>query len=143
MDCLLDAYQTIWEELPFLGAYHKLFSDRVYMKTILSWIYQDILDFHREAMVYFRDRGEIRVVFDTTLVFLATLYAMLISNISLEKDLSRRLERFQAEDRPHQGENAPTFRAYQNGSIPRGTGGSETPSPSRERGVPYSKANRI
>lgn len=58
MDSLLDAYQTIWEELPFLESYQQLFSHRLYMKTILSWIYQDILDFHREAMSYFRNKGE-------------------------------------------------------------------------------------
>lgn len=58
MDSLLDAYQTIWEELPLLGAFQKLFSDQPYMKTILSCIYQDILNFHREAMGYFRHKGK-------------------------------------------------------------------------------------
>ncbi|KAJ4415216.1 hypothetical protein N0V82_007453 [Gnomoniopsis sp. IMI 355080] len=57
MDCLLDAYQTIWEELPFLGAFQELYTHRPYMKTVLSWIYQDILDFHREAMAYFRNKA--------------------------------------------------------------------------------------
>lgn len=57
MDCLLDAYQTIWLELPFLSNFQELCSHRPYMKTILSWIYQDILEFHREAMAYFRNKG--------------------------------------------------------------------------------------
>ncbi|KAL1846019.1 hypothetical protein Daus18300_014380 [Diaporthe australafricana] len=56
LDRLLEAYQTIWGELPLLGSFQDLTSGRPYAKTILSWIYSDILDFHREAMKYFRGK---------------------------------------------------------------------------------------
>ncbi|KAJ0110210.1 hypothetical protein J7T55_000642 [Diaporthe amygdali] len=56
LDRLLEAYQTIWGELPLLSSLQDLTSGRPYTKTILSWIYHDILDFHREAMKYFRGK---------------------------------------------------------------------------------------
>lgn len=58
LDRLLEAYQTIWGELPLLSSFQDLTSGRPYTKTILSWIYHDILDFHREAMKYFRGKGK-------------------------------------------------------------------------------------
>lgn len=59
LDRLLEAYQNIWGELPLLSSFQDLTSDRPYTKTILSWIYNDILEFHREAMKYFRGKGKI------------------------------------------------------------------------------------
>lgn len=59
LDRLLEAYQIIWGELPLLSSFQDLTSGRPYTKTILSWIYHDILDFHREAMKYFRGKGKI------------------------------------------------------------------------------------
>lgn len=57
LDRLLDAYQSIWAEIPLLSSFEDLTSGRPYTKTILSWIYRDILDFHREAIKYFRGKG--------------------------------------------------------------------------------------
>lgn len=59
LDRLLEAYQNIWGELPLLSSFQGLTSGRPYTKTILSWIYHDILEFHREAMKYFRGKGKI------------------------------------------------------------------------------------
>ncbi|KAK0732942.1 hypothetical protein B0T26DRAFT_682391 [Lasiosphaeria miniovina] len=56
LDSLMDAYQAIWEELPLLEAYQPLIESRPDLKTVLVWVYQDILDFHREALRYFRHR---------------------------------------------------------------------------------------
>lgn len=56
-DSLLDAYQTIWEQLPLFGAYGPTLESKPYIHTILIWIYKDILEFHREAIGYFKHRG--------------------------------------------------------------------------------------
>lgn len=59
LDRLLEAYQIIWGELPLLNSFQELNSGRPYTKTILGWIYHDILEFHREAMKFFRSKGKI------------------------------------------------------------------------------------
>ncbi|KAK3988674.1 hypothetical protein QBC44DRAFT_328722 [Cladorrhinum sp. PSN332] len=56
LDSLLDAYQGIWEQLPLFEVYGSTLESRPYIRTILVWIYKDILDFHREAISYFRSR---------------------------------------------------------------------------------------
>ncbi|KAK9774284.1 putative C2H2-type domain-containing protein [Seiridium cardinale] len=56
LDSLLDAYQAIWEELPSLNSFQQLLQDRPYLQNVLRWIYQDIMDFHKEAMAYFRQK---------------------------------------------------------------------------------------
>ncbi|KAK6062398.1 zinc finger protein [Seiridium cupressi] len=47
---------AIWEELPSLNLFQQLFQDRPYLQNVLRWIYQDIMDFHKEAMAYFRQK---------------------------------------------------------------------------------------
>ncbi|KAK4159591.1 hypothetical protein QBC43DRAFT_326945 [Cladorrhinum sp. PSN259] len=55
-DCLLDAYQRIWEQLPLFEAYAPMLESRPYIRTVLVWIYKDILEFHQEAIGYFKSR---------------------------------------------------------------------------------------
>jgi hypothetical protein len=54
---LLDAYQQIGEQVPQLSQYQQLFATSAHMGTILAMIYQDILEFHREALKYFKQRS--------------------------------------------------------------------------------------
>ncbi|KAK0716576.1 hypothetical protein B0T21DRAFT_296583 [Apiosordaria backusii] len=55
-DSLLNAYQDIWEQLPLLEEYASALESRPHLRTVLMWIYKDILEFHREAIAYFKHR---------------------------------------------------------------------------------------
>ena len=59
-DTLLDAYQQIGENIPLLGQYQAMFADNAYMQGILELIYKDILEFHRRALKFFKQRGPLR-----------------------------------------------------------------------------------
>jgi hypothetical protein len=54
---ILDAYQNIGEEIPLLVDF-ELFAANPHLKQILGMIYKDILDFHMEAVRYFRKSCE-------------------------------------------------------------------------------------
>ncbi|KAI2633104.1 hypothetical protein GGS26DRAFT_555304 [Hypomontagnella submonticulosa] len=54
--CVLDAYQDIGEQIPLLEGYQQLFASNGHMRTVLVQIYQDILEFHREAIKHFKHR---------------------------------------------------------------------------------------
>jgi hypothetical protein len=57
LNSLLDAYQQIGEQIPQLSQYQELFSSSSHMRTALFMIFQDILEFHREALGYFKRRS--------------------------------------------------------------------------------------
>jgi len=57
LNSLLDAYQQIGEQIPQLSQYQELFATSSHMGTVLAMIYQDILEFHREALSYFKQRS--------------------------------------------------------------------------------------
>jgi len=57
-DALLDAYQDIGENIPLLAQYESLFKDNPHMYTVLELIYTDILEFHRKALSYFKQRSK-------------------------------------------------------------------------------------
>ncbi|KAI0010504.1 hypothetical protein F4779DRAFT_577169 [Xylariaceae sp. FL0662B] len=56
LHAVLDAYQSLGEQIPLLEGYQQLFTSSAHMKTVLSLIYQDILEFHREAIKHFKQR---------------------------------------------------------------------------------------
>lgn len=53
-DSLLDAYQQIGESLPLLSQYQAFFQRNPNMCKVLTLIYNDILEFHKKALKYFR-----------------------------------------------------------------------------------------
>ena len=57
-NALLDAYLEIGENIPQFTQYQNLFGSNIYMQTALANIYEDILEFHKEALRYFRQRSE-------------------------------------------------------------------------------------
>ncbi|KAH0563508.1 hypothetical protein GP486_001929 [Trichoglossum hirsutum] len=59
LNSLLDAYQQIGEQIPQLLQYQQIFATSPHMGTILAMIYQDILEFHREALKYFKQRSTV------------------------------------------------------------------------------------
>lgn len=59
-NALLDAYLEIGENIPQFSQYQTLFQSNPHMQVALSCIYEDILEFHKEALRYFR--GSSRLV---------------------------------------------------------------------------------
>ena len=53
-NALLNAYLQISENIPQFSQYQTLFHGNPHMQEALSHIYKDILEFHREALRYFR-----------------------------------------------------------------------------------------
>ncbi|KAI1076452.1 hypothetical protein F5B20DRAFT_556101 [Whalleya microplaca] len=56
LHAVLDAYQSLGEQIPLLEGYQQLFTSNAHMRTVLGLIYQDILEFHREAIKHFKQR---------------------------------------------------------------------------------------
>ncbi|KAI0376441.1 hypothetical protein F5Y04DRAFT_210207 [Hypomontagnella monticulosa] len=56
LHCVLDAYQDIGEQIPLLEGYQNFFTSNGYMRTVLIQIYEDILEFHREAIKHFKQK---------------------------------------------------------------------------------------
>ena len=59
-DALLDAYVRIGEALPIFPAIVGLLAsrDHGYVQQILADVYEDILTFHKRAVVFFKQRGK-------------------------------------------------------------------------------------
>lgn len=57
-NALLDAYLEIGENIPQFAQYQNMFESNVYMQIALAHIYEDILEFHREALRFFRQRSK-------------------------------------------------------------------------------------
>ncbi|KAF1840937.1 uncharacterized protein K460DRAFT_410330 [Cucurbitaria berberidis CBS 394.84] len=55
-NALLDAYLEIGENLPQFTQYQTVFQSNSHMQLALAYIYEDILEFHKEALRYFRQR---------------------------------------------------------------------------------------
>jgi len=47
-------YESLGEELPLVLQYEKAFSEDPNMKKVLSYLYRDVLEFHRRALQYFQ-----------------------------------------------------------------------------------------
>lgn len=56
-NALLDAYLKIGDNIPQLSQYQQLFETNPHMQLALASIYEDILEFHKEALRYFRQRS--------------------------------------------------------------------------------------
>ncbi|PMD12225.1 hypothetical protein NA56DRAFT_756767 [Hyaloscypha hepaticicola] len=79
-DALLDAYQQIGESLPLLSQYQALFQRNPSMRKVLALIYSDILEFHKKALKYFRQRTW-RQLFNATWKTFRTEFSGLLVNI--------------------------------------------------------------
>ncbi|OTA61606.1 hypothetical protein K449DRAFT_370870 [Hypoxylon sp. EC38] len=83
---VLDAYQSIGEQIPLLRGYEQLFSSNTHMKSVLLLIYQDILEFHREAIKHFKQRLW-KQLFQATWRGFTIKIEHLKSNLKRHKDL--------------------------------------------------------
>jgi len=53
-DALLDAYELIGESLPILSKVDALFCSHPHVNKVLADIFEDILQFHKRAIVFFK-----------------------------------------------------------------------------------------
>ncbi|KAK5056111.1 hypothetical protein LTR84_012664 [Exophiala bonariae] len=56
-NALLEGYLTIGDNMPLLEQYQQLFENNKYMQTALTSIFEDILDFHLEAVKLFKQKA--------------------------------------------------------------------------------------
>ncbi len=71
-DTLLDAYQQLAENIPLLEQYHALFRTTPRMASVLTIIYEDILEFHQTALRVFKRPSKI-TYYETQLIQNLTL----------------------------------------------------------------------
>jgi hypothetical protein len=56
-NALLEGYLSIGDHIPLLVQYRQLFETNQYMQTALASIFEDVLEFHLEAVKLFRQRS--------------------------------------------------------------------------------------
>ncbi len=61
-DDLLDMYEQVGEQLDLLEKYHSMFEAKPHMRRVLGMIYVDILEFHSQALSYFRQKSKWEVL---------------------------------------------------------------------------------
>lgn len=64
---LLDVYQRIGENFPLVQQYRELFPDNLRIGKVLVYIYEDMLNFHKEALHYFQQPCNSMVIVDLRL----------------------------------------------------------------------------
>lgn len=85
-DILLDAYKQIGENFPLLLQYQNLFKDNQYMQQVLEQIYSDILEFHRRALKFFKQRAW-RQLFRASWKDFKTRFQGILENLRRHRDL--------------------------------------------------------
>lgn len=51
---MIEAYQRIGEDMPLFSQYQDLFDANPYMRHVLQLNFEDLLEFHSEALKFFR-----------------------------------------------------------------------------------------
>ncbi|KAF2726766.1 hypothetical protein EJ04DRAFT_452711 [Polyplosphaeria fusca] len=85
-NALLEAYLEIGENIPQLTQYQQLFETNPYMQLALASIHEDILEFHKEALRYFRQR-KWKELFHATWRSFSNTVAHLSKNLHRHKNL--------------------------------------------------------
>jgi hypothetical protein len=57
-DALLEAYEMIGAALPIVQTVDKLFCSHAHVQQVLANVFEDILTFHKRAIVFFSHRSE-------------------------------------------------------------------------------------
>ena len=58
-DTLLDAYERIGSVLPIIQAIDNMFYSQPHVQQVLADIFEDILTFHKRAIVFFSHKSKI------------------------------------------------------------------------------------
>ncbi|GES57152.1 Zinc finger, C2H2-type/integrase, DNA-binding protein [Aspergillus terreus] len=89
-DGLLDVYKRVGESLPLLSEYKGVFHARPHTVRVLLYLYKDILQLHRDSLIYFR-QPKWKNLFDETWKTYSSRFDGLILNLArhgslIEKD---------------------------------------------------------
>ncbi len=57
-DALLDAYERIGSALPIVQAIDNLFYSAPHVQQVLANVFEDILTFHKRAIVFFKQKSK-------------------------------------------------------------------------------------
>jgi len=57
-DTLLDAYERIGSALPIIQAIDNLFYSQPHVQQVLANVFEDILTFHKRAIVFFNNKSK-------------------------------------------------------------------------------------
>lgn len=63
-NALLNAYLEIGQSIPQFSQYQILFQSNAHMQVAMSYIYEDILEFHKEALRYFKKSSRLSQCID-------------------------------------------------------------------------------
>ncbi|KAH7324015.1 ankyrin repeat-containing domain protein [Rhexocercosporidium sp. MPI-PUGE-AT-0058] len=85
-DALLDAYEKIGNCLPILSTVDALFSSHPHLKEILANILEDILDFHKRAIVFFKQRIW-KLTFKLTCHTFSDMFGDILKKLDRSQDL--------------------------------------------------------
>ncbi|KAK8053544.1 hypothetical protein PG996_012845 [Apiospora saccharicola] len=77
---LLDMYEKLGESIPMVLQFEELFKDDANMRKVLSIMWKDILEFHRQALKYFQ-QPMLRQIFQATWDTYKSRFSPLIENI--------------------------------------------------------------
>ena len=58
LENLIDAYAMIGEAMPRFDRLSAAFKDDIEFQQVMGLFYEDVLEFHRRAYKFFRQRGE-------------------------------------------------------------------------------------
>ncbi|KUJ21501.1 uncharacterized protein LY89DRAFT_610110, partial [Mollisia scopiformis] len=85
-DALLDAYEKIGNSLPILSTVDALFCSHPHVKQVLANIFEDILDFHKRAIVFFK-HGTWRLTFKLTYHTFSDMFRDILTKLDRSQDL--------------------------------------------------------
>ncbi|KAH8587440.1 hypothetical protein B0O99DRAFT_747604 [Bisporella sp. PMI_857] len=85
-DALLDAYEGIGNSLPILSTVDALFYNHPHVKQVLADIYEDILDFHKRAIVFFK-HGTWKLTFKLTYHTFSDMFGDILKKLDRSRDL--------------------------------------------------------
>ncbi|KAL2066161.1 hypothetical protein VTL71DRAFT_2232 [Oculimacula yallundae] len=85
-DALLDAYEALGHSLPILSAVDTLFHSHPHMKEVLVNVYEDILDFHKRAIGFFK-HGTWKLTFKLTYHTFSDMFADILKRLERSKAL--------------------------------------------------------
>ncbi|KAH6670655.1 hypothetical protein B0J14DRAFT_100518 [Halenospora varia] len=85
-DALLDAYEKIGDSLPILSKVDELFCSHPHVKQVLANIFEDILDFHKRAIVFFK-HGTWKLTFKLTYHTFSDMFGDILKKLERSRDL--------------------------------------------------------
>ncbi|KAI9709991.1 MAG: hypothetical protein M1820_003069 [Bogoriella megaspora] len=85
-EAVVDFYRQIGENLPQFEKYETLFREDEAMRSVLQWVFTDILEFHRKAFKFFKQKLWLRI-FQATWKTFNNRFTRVVDNLKRHKAL--------------------------------------------------------